>query len=190
MGNTIISSFVFSKSCVKQTKENHRHHRRHRCRNNCCHNKKHNYTFKLTKCDFLSSALAISTSKEDAWNGFLENIDKYVSSQFVISLRCCKAMHALASCLLGVTISEDRTWVKLYFKCNVIPSLDQQCPRKCIPITTPVPIINNQGNHGHVFLPINDYQYQLQNGMYYDCKFYCDGEYENAMCFVQQESVI
>lgn len=185
MGNTIVSSFIFSQACVKQTKTNHKACRSHRCKNNCCRGKKHNYTFKLSKCDFLSSSLAISTSKEDAWNEFVDNVGNYVSSQLVISLRGCKMMHALGACLLNVTVSECRTIVKLYFKCNVIPSYDQHCPKTCIPVTTPIPVIESNGNHGHVFLPINDYQYQLQNGKYFDIKFYCDGNYENNVCFVQ-----
>ena len=184
MGQTqTILEFVFIKACIKQTKHA-------KCKSNCAKNKNHNFTFNLKKEDFVLSTLAISTSKEDAWNEFLINIHKYISSQFVISLRKCKSMHSFAACLLKIFIDNDKNYVKLYFKCNVVPSFFESCPKNCIPISTPVPVINNQSNTGHVFLPISDFKYKLHDKYYYDLKFYCDGNYENTFCFTQKPPLI
>ena len=179
-----LGSFLFANSYIKKVKHNCSCKRKCACKKKCKILKPNNYIFKLTKDDFLASSIAVSTSKESAWEEFLLGINNYIGSQLMISLRNCVSMHSLGACLLSSEISECKTEVTLLFKCNIIPSPHQHCNNhNCIKISTPVPIINDDCNTGHVYLPNGNYH--LHDGEYHDLKFYFDANYVRTMCFVQ-----
>ena len=190
MEENYINSFMFSNAYVKLKCSKNQNN----CLNNCDlyvkGNKPKVYSFKLTKDNFISSNLAIATNIDDAWLQLLVNVHNYINSLFIISFKDCVKMHSIASRLLRVYISDDKTYIKLYLKCNIIPNqmdITNNCPYNCIPITTPIPIIN-QSNQSQInklnTLQIDDFGYKLHNGDYSDVKFYCNSNYVNNICFI------
>lgn len=79
--------------------------------------------FKLTKEDFVSSTLAISTTEEDAWNNFKKNIVFLKNGNFVISVTKCNKLHSFYANLSKAKVCTCCDVVVLYFKYNILPSL-------------------------------------------------------------------
>ncbi len=129
-------------------------------------NKKTIYTIKpkcvifyLNKCDFISSTIGVSTSFDDSWNEWKNNIYKWKYSNFVISLTKNNLSHSIYGKLIKIKINEDQ--VKLYIKYN-------------LPLEYPT---NNCQENECLQCVINSF-YKLKTECYKNIKFYGNENYK------------
>ena len=84
--------------------------------------------FKLTRNDFLSSTLEITTSPEEAWNSFKSNIYTLINSDFMISVTKCNRLSSFGANLVKVRkcpCCDDV--IGLYFSFNIVPLTPTTC---------------------------------------------------------------
>ena len=115
--------------------------------------------FYLNKCDFVASSISVSTSFDDSWNEWKNNIYKWKYANFVISLTKNNLSHSIYGKLIKIKIYEEH--VKLYIKYN-LPLMYQtdNCQEKqCLQCV------------------INSF-YKLKTECYKNIKFYGDENYK------------
>ncbi len=185
--------FIFSKvkSCIKRNKSQFP---------NC-----KLASFKLEKQDFVSSTLGLSTSQDDAWNNFKENIINLINGIFVISVTKCDVLHSFGAKLVRIKVCKCCDVVYLYFNYNIIPNTFNSncsgCNNICIPLTpsSEVPTTScypsNYWPNTNAPNKLNDYNtppcanvagnffYNLESTNYYDVKFYYNNTYCNNVSF-------
>jgi len=129
------TAFIFDKvkTSIKHKKQTH-HHKNNKCHlcsnineekrqcdNRQCFKNDDILIFKLTKDNFLSSTLAISTSFNESWDFFKLNIYCLINKYFVITLtpHCKNIMHSLYGLLLKIKYCKCCDVISLYFKYNI-----------------------------------------------------------------------
>ena len=153
--------------------------------NECVNNTQYKICiFKLKKNHFVSSSLAISTSKEDAWEEFKKNIIYQTNGNFVISVtKCDNTLHSFYANMIKAKKCNCCDAVILYFKYNII-SLQ------------PNSLLTNPSNYPDTVPPQqNPYKnicanyesnitYDLKSGLYKSIKFY-NSSYYNYSNYVK-----
>lgn len=158
--------------------------------------------FKLKKEDFLSSTLEITTSPEEAWNSFKNNIVSLVNSDFMISVSKCNKLNSFGAKLAKVRkCSCCDNVIGLYFSFNIVPLISNTCNytnSTCIPLTSDSNIPNvscytdnywpdseadiNNATCANI---AGNFFYNLESGTYSDIKFFYQQNYCNTPCFKQ-----
>ncbi len=162
-------------------------------------------SFKLDKSDFVTSTLDISTSQEESWNNFKNNIINWVNGYFVISVTKCDKLHSFGAKLMKIKVCECCDVVYLYFNFNIIPnSVNDTCNNNnsvCFPLTSASnvpsgscfppnywPNTNAIGKTDDFINPpcantVGNFFYNLESTYYYDVKFYYNEKYCTNLCF-------
>jgi hypothetical protein len=159
--------------------------------------------FKLTRNDFCSSTLEITTSPEEAWNSFKSNIYTLINSDFMISVTKCNKLSSFGAKLVKVrkcSCCDDV--IGLYFSFNIVPLTPTPCNYSnsiCIPLTvnSNVPNVSCTPNNywpdpdgpNTLQTPANtagNFFYNLECGTYSDIKFFYQENYCGTPCFKQQ----
>ena len=146
--------------------------------NKCTNNSQYKVCiFKLKKEHFVSSSLAISTSKEDAWEEFKKNIIYQRNGNFVISItKCNNSLHSFYANMIKAKKCGCCDAIILYFKYNIISFT--QCPQTYNYIDHPdvseptyYPYNNVCANYQ------SNIMYNLKSGLYKSVKFYNSSNY-------------
>jgi len=155
--------------------------------------------FKLSKSDFISSTLDISTNINDAWLSLKNNIINLINSDFIISVTKCNKLHSFGAKLVKVKKFSCCDDISLYFNFNIVPSVSTTCNYTnsiCIPLTSDsnIPTVSCYPENYWPDPESNIYNspcaniagnffYNLENGTYYDVKFYYSNTFCNTPCF-------
>ncbi len=159
--------------------------------------------FKLTKSNFLSSTLGITTSPDDAWNSFKVNIYTLINSDFMISVTKCSKLSSFGAKLVKVKkCSCCSDVIGLYFSFNIVPLTPTTCNYSnsiCIPLTSNSNVPNVSCTPDNYWpdnkapdfsqTPANtagNFFYNLESGTYSDIKFFYQENYCGTPCFKQQ----
>lgn len=146
--------------------------------NRCTNNTQYKICiFKLKKKNFVSSSLGISTSVEDAWKEFEENIIYQTNGSFVISVtKCDNTLHSFYANLIRVKKCDCCNSVVLYFKYNIISLLYYGQLVK----PTSLPDETVQQNYPYNSIPSNyesNITYDLKSGLYKSVRFFNSQNY-------------
>jgi hypothetical protein len=153
-----------NKKCFCLNHHNYHNHHHSKCKlnNKIC-------LIKLTREQFISSTLDISTSKKEAWESFKNKIISLLNGYFLISLSKKKTFHSIFGQLILIKKSEysinNKDYLILYFTYNH-DSINQ----------LPIQYDNNLIN-------INTY-FKLRSGIYNNLKFYYDDNYSYKPNFI------
>ena len=162
--------------------------------------------FKLSKSDFASSTLAIASSIQDAWDGFRNNINTLINSDFMISVGKCNKLNSFGAKLVKVkkcTCCDD---ISLYFGYNIVPltpTNNTNCNGVCIPLVygsnvptvscyyenywpNPPPESPSDVNNPTCANIAGNFFYNLESTTYYDIKFFHQQNYCQTPCFKSQ----
>ncbi len=160
--------------------------------------------FKLTKNDFISSTLNISTGAEESWEYLKANIIDLVNKDFMISVTKCSKLHSFGAKLAKIKVCKCCDVINLYFYYNVIPGTTKSCNYNnsiCIPLVCdtnqptvscypenywPDPNPETQQPYypkGTCTNIAGNFFYNLDCGQYYDVKFYSQTPYCTVPCF-------
>jgi hypothetical protein len=153
-------------------------------------------SFKLNKEDFVSSTLNISTSYDDAWINFKNNIINLINSLFVISVTKVNRLHSFGAKLIKIKDCKCCDNLKLYFNFNIIPNtVNTKSCNTCIPLVENSNVPNTScfppnywpDNNTYTVSPsanivCNNF-YELESITYTDVKFYYNNLYCNQVCF-------
>lgn len=172
-------------------------------------NKKYNNCkvtcMKLEKKYFVSSTLTISTTIEEAWEGFKNNIINLVNANFVISATKCSKLHSFGAKLIKIKVCKCCDIIHLYFNYNIIPNSinNATCNNICIPVelTSNVPttscIPSNywpntpdevyDSNKSPCANIVGNIFYDLESTIYTDVKFYYNTLYCNDVNFYKSK---
>ena len=160
--------------------------------------------FKLSKSDFISSTLEIASSVEEAWNGFKNNINSLINSDFMISVSKCNKLNSFGAKLVKVKKCSCCEDLSLYFSFNIVPltSTSNTCNYTnsiCIPLTydSNVPNVScypenywpdSQAdlNNPTCANIAGNFFYNLESTIYYDIKFFHQQNYCQTPCFKSQ----
>ena len=161
--------FVFNKAETHIRCDKNKRYAKNKCQECCYYNKFYNQAscnkcssselykiciFKLSKKDFCLSTLAISTTFDEAWESFKNNILYLVNGNFVISVTKCNKLHSFYANLIKIKTCKCCDVVSLYFKYNIIPRLD------CYQPVTNTSLCYNQDNQN---CENNQYNQNCQN---------------------------
>jgi hypothetical protein len=146
--------------------------------NKCTNNSQYKVCiFKLKKEHLVSSSLAISTSKEDAWDEFTKNIIYQRNGNFVISItKCDNTLHSFYANMIKAKKCSCCDAVILYFKYNII-SLTP-CSEISNPIQYPDQTEQTQSPYNNVCANYeSNITYNLKSGLYKSVRFYNSSNY-------------
>ena len=167
--------------------------------------------FKLTKQNFTTSTLEISTSIDESWNNFNNSVLNLINGNFVISVTKHDKLHSFYANLIRVKNCKCCNVVYLYFKFNIIKGLGcyNDFNNNCtgtgigtsinlatdtnlhIPTTFPNNYCpDNYPNNCSLIKKYNpcvnllaNIVYDLDSDTYYNVKFYYNNLYTNKICF-------
>ena len=92
--------------------------------NSCFNNSQYKICiFKLTKENFVTSSLGISSNREESWDIFKKNIIYQKNGNYVISITKNKKLHSFYANLIKAKVCNCCESVLLYFKYNIISML-------------------------------------------------------------------
>ncbi len=146
--------------------------------NKCTNNTQYKVCiFKLKKEHFVSSSLAISTSKEDAWEEFKKNIIYQRNGNFVISItKHDNTLHSFYANMIKAKKCGCCDAIILYFKYNIISLL--ACPQMSNPIEYPDVTQPSPSPYNNVCANYeSNITYNLKSGLYKSVKFYNSSNY-------------
>jgi len=146
--------------------------------NKCTNNSQYKVCiFKLKKEHFVSSSLAISTSKEDAWEEFKKNIIYQKNGNFVISItKCDNSLHSFYANMIKAKKCGCCDAIILYFKYNIISLLP--CSQLTNQYNYPDVTQPNPSPYNNVCANLeSNITYNLKSGLYKSIKFYNSSEY-------------
>jgi hypothetical protein len=162
--------------------------------------------FKLTKNDFISSTMSISTSADESWEYLKANIIDLINKDFMISVTKCSKLHSFGARLAKIKECKCCDIINLYFYYNVIPGISSNCTNLnsiCIPLVcnTNQPNVScypenywpdpNPDTQLPYYPPgacaniVGNFFYSLDCGNYSDVKFYIQSVYCTTPCFKQ-----
>ncbi len=166
--------------------------------------------FKLTKEDFVSSTLNISTSVDESWEYLKANVLDFINQEFMISVTRCTKFNSFGARLAKVKVCKCCDVINLYFYYNIIPGINTYCNPQCNPTNTLcIPLVNNSNmpsvscypenywpdinpNNSQSYYPpgpcaniVGNFFYNLDCGTYYDIKFYCKSAICSNPCFTE-----
>ena len=75
----------------------------------------------LCKFDLVSQTLALATTFEECWNGFVANLYQLLKGSFLISFNKCGIIITIYAQLFKYKYCKDSDSIKLYFKYNIVP---------------------------------------------------------------------
>ena len=195
--NTLGFIFSESKTIIKSDRKNK--YNAFCCNNNYCVNNLCKVcVFKLEKENFISSTLSITTSNDDLWENFKNNIETLLNAFFIISLTKCNTLHSFNAKLVRCKRCDCCDAILLYFKYNIVPyNLNTTQCNKCIPIinNTNIPNTSNiivnywpssqaTDNNKPQYNNSSDFAYlKLKSGTYSDIKFFYNDKYASTLCF-------
>lgn len=138
----------------------------------------------LCKSNFLSSALAVATSAEDAWEQFKLYIPNYIYGHFIISLTLCGVIRSMFAQLVKIKMSPCCKEVALYFRYNFIPNpyctyetdflVNGSLP-KVMAVSNNT--LDPSNPYANPCIQNNSYAKLSNKTTYYNVKFYCDEDY-------------
>lgn len=146
--------------------------------NQCTNNSQYKVCiFKLTKDNFVSSSLDISTSIDDSWDEFKKNIIFQRNGNFVISItKCNNCIHSFYANMIKAKKCNCCDSVILYFKYNIISLLP--CPELSNPTNYPDERQPQESPYNTVCANYeSNISYNLKSGLYKTIKFYNSSEY-------------
>ena len=172
MSNECLSQigFAFNKAKTYIKCDKNKRYSKNKCQECCYYNKYYKLNscskcsstdlykiciFKLSKENFCLSTLDISTNFDDSWESFKKYIVYLVNGNFVISVTKNNKLHSFYANLIKVKSCKCCDIVTLYFKYNIIPTLE--CYQ---PVTN---LCNNEQNN-----PYNQYNDQINDGCVYN----------------------
>jgi len=198
--NTI--GFIFSKvnTIIKCDKKRKYCNPNYCCSNSYCSNNNYKIcVFKLTKENFASSTLNISTHPNDAWTDFKNNVVSLLNAYFIISVTKSNKLHSFNAKFIKYKKCDCCDAILLYFKYNIIPynTSDSNCT-KCITVTSDsnIPITSSYienywpsseayDNNKLCYNNMANFSYKyLKSSVYTDVKFFYNDKYTNQTCFI------
>lgn len=145
--------------------------------NKCTNNTQYKVCiFKLKKEHFVSSSLAISTSKEDAWEEFKKNIIYQRNGNFVISItKNDNTLHSFYANMIKAKKCTCCDSIILYFKYNIISLIpcSQLNSVNYEDISQPTPSQYNNVCANYE----SNITYNLKSGLYKSIRFYNSSNY-------------
>ncbi len=145
-----------------------------KCKNKKCFKNDNICIFKLTRDNFISSTLAISTSTEESWINFKINIYTLLNNYFIVTLTKLNKINSIYTKLLKIKYCACCDTISLYLKYNLSPGelYDKKCNSSCCNNCNN----DNNDNKQCIILPYNQ-KNKLESTIYTSVKFFYDDDY-------------